>query len=104
MNQTTNDDGHKQVPIFNEGETVFEVDEGIQSLIQFLYDKGIKTFNSCEDNAGGAIWTEYSLEAWMGSPQWHSTANRMISESLSRERATWNCYFKTMATRADSAA
>lgn len=58
---------HKQVPITDcNGDTIFEVDQGIQSLIQYLYDKGIRTFNSCEDNAGGNVWVEYSLEAWMG--------------------------------------
>jgi hypothetical protein len=66
MNQTTNDDGHKQVPILRDGETIFTVDEGIHSLLQYLFDKGIQTFNSCEANFDDYIWVEYKLEDWMG--------------------------------------
>ena len=69
---------HKQVPIYNqEGEAVFEVDEGIASLVQYLFDRGIKTYNSCQDNAGGAVWIQYSLESWKGicAMAFHSLQN-----------------------------
>ena len=46
-----NEHKHKQVPIIDcDRDTAFEVDEGIHSLIQYLFNKGIRTRNSCEDN------------------------------------------------------
>lgn len=63
---------HKQVPIVDrDGKAVFKVDEGLQSLIQFLFNKGIRTRNSCEDNFDGEggfriAWIEFALDAWMG--------------------------------------
>ena len=56
---------HKQVPIMYEGEELFQVDEKLQSLIQFLSDRDIETFNSCQDNTGDTVWIEYDLESWM---------------------------------------
>jgi len=55
---------HKQAPITYDGEVVFEVDEKLQGLIQFLWDKGLTTFNSCEDNTKGNAWIEFELEDW----------------------------------------
>ena len=72
MPTESNEKKHKQVPITDrDGDTVFEVDEGIHALIQYLYDKGVKTFNSCEDNFDGEdsvqiAWIQFSLDAWMG--------------------------------------
>jgi hypothetical protein len=57
--------GHKQAPIFVDGEIEFYVDEKLQSLIQFLWDKNILTFNSCEDNVMDTAWIEYLLFDWM---------------------------------------
>ena len=63
---------HQQVPnMDSDADTVFEADAGIHNLIQYLYDKGIKTFNSCEDNFDGEdslqiVWVQFSLDAWMG--------------------------------------
>ena len=59
------EENHKQAPIMYEGDVIFTVDEKLQSLIQFLWDKNILTFNSCEDNVRGAAWIEYSLVDWM---------------------------------------
>jgi len=56
---------HKQVPILVDGEVEFYVDEKLQSLIQFLWDKNIFTFNSCEDNVMDTTWIQYSLFDWM---------------------------------------
>lgn len=56
---------HNQVPVRYEDETIFTVDEKLQSLIQYLFDNGFETFNSCQDNAGGAIWIQYALEDWI---------------------------------------
>lgn len=56
---------HQQAPIFDNGEVVFSVDQKLQQLIQFLYDKDFLTFNSCEDNVGGTCWIEYFLEDWI---------------------------------------
>lgn len=57
--------GHKQAPIIVEGEVEFYVDERLQSLIQYLWDKNILTFNSCEDNVRGTTWIEYALVDWI---------------------------------------
>lgn len=56
---------HKQTPILDNGEIVFTVDEKIQSLIQFLWDNDIETFNSCQDNVKGTVWIQYYLDDWM---------------------------------------
>ena len=56
---------HKQAPISHGGETIFTVDEKLQSLIQFFVDKGIMTFNSCEDNTNGNAWIEFGLGDWL---------------------------------------
>ncbi len=55
---------HKQAPITYEGEVIFEVDEKLQSLIQFLFDNGYETFNSCEDNVEDTTWIQYGLDHW----------------------------------------
>ena len=59
------EENHKQAPILHEGEVIFTVDEKLQSLIQFLCDKNILTFNSCEHNVMGTTWIQYSLFDWM---------------------------------------
>lgn len=56
---------HKQAPIIVDGEVAFSVDEKLQSLIQFLWDKGIFTFNSCQDNVRDTCWIEYDLADWL---------------------------------------
>lgn len=56
---------HKQVPIIENGEEIFKVDEHLQSLMQFFCDKNIITYNSCQDNSGKRIWVEYDLESWI---------------------------------------
>ena len=77
---------HKQVPIVDRyGDTVFKVDEGLQSLIQFLFNKGVRTRNSCEDNFDGedgiqVVWIEFALDAWMGlaSMAFHRNAHDLF--------------------------
>ena len=39
---------HKQVPILEEGKEIFQVDKGLQSLIQFLWDRELVTIKSCQ--------------------------------------------------------
>jgi hypothetical protein len=56
---------HKQVPIMEDGEEIFQVDKKLQSLIQFLCDQEIYTYNSCQDNVGDTVWIQYDLESWM---------------------------------------
>lgn len=73
---------HKQAPILDEGEVIFHVDKKLQSLIQFYWDHGIETFNSCEDNVKGTCWIEYALEDWM-----------VIIESAFREGSRGLCEF-----------
>jgi hypothetical protein len=57
--------GYKQVPIIVDGVVVFSVDEKLQSLIQFLTDNKINTFNSCQEDDGESCWIEYDLEDWL---------------------------------------
>ena len=56
---------HNQVPVQFEDETIFTVDEKLQSLIQYFFDNGFETFNSCQDNVRGTTWIEYALEDWI---------------------------------------
>ena len=51
---------HKQVELTYQdcGDTV-EVDEGISSLIQVLWDKGVDTVKSCQEIQPGIIWLEF---------------------------------------------
>lgn len=56
---------HSQAPIINDGEVIFSVDKKLQSLIQFYFDHGIQTFNSCENNVENTCWIAYELSDWM---------------------------------------
>ena len=56
---------HKQAPIFDNGEVIFTVDKKLQRLIQFLWDHGIITYNSCQNNVKGRAWIQYDLESWL---------------------------------------
>ena len=52
---------HKQMMIFNPvlNETI-EVDEGIAPLLKAIWNLGIATCNSCQENKPGVIWIEFS--------------------------------------------
>jgi len=65
MSKVSAETGHKQAPIIVDGEVDFYVDEKLQGLIQFLWDKDILTFNSCEENVIDTTWIEFSLFDWM---------------------------------------
>jgi hypothetical protein len=56
---------HKQTPIIVDGVVVFTVDKKLQSLIQFLTDNEIHTFNSCQNDELGTCWIEYDLNDWL---------------------------------------
>jgi hypothetical protein len=56
---------HRQAPITEDGGVIFSVDKKLQSLIQFYWDHGIDTFNSCQDNTGNTCWIQYALTDWM---------------------------------------
>ena len=56
---------HTQAPIMVDNEVAFSVDEKLQSLIHLCCDNGFLTFNSCEDDIGGACWIEYELSDWI---------------------------------------
>ena len=48
---------HKQVEVYNpKDDNMTEIDEGIVELIQLLWDLGIKTDNSCQENRPGVMW------------------------------------------------
>ncbi|MFB3765693.1 MAG: hypothetical protein ACE14P_10675 [Methanotrichaceae archaeon] len=62
---------HKQMMIFNPLlNEVIEVDEGIAPLIKAIWNLGIATCNSCQENKPGVIWIEFSsaedAEIFMG--------------------------------------
>ena len=56
---------HKQAPIYADGEVIFSVDEKLQTLIQYLNDNDIYTYNSCEGNVNDTCWIEYYLGSWL---------------------------------------
>ena len=55
---------HKQTRVFYPGYREYiEVDEGIAPLLLALWDAGIMTCNSCQENEPGIVWIEfYSIE------------------------------------------
>ena len=65
MTTTTEMEKHEQAPIIVNAEVLFWVDEKLQTLIQFLWDNNVKTYNSCEDNVEGTCWVEYQLADWI---------------------------------------
>lgn len=55
---------HEQAKVFYPGyEEVIEVDTGIAPLLLALWDAGVMTCNSCQENEPGVMWIEfYSAE------------------------------------------
>lgn len=62
---TPRDEKHKQAPITDNDEVAFLVDEKLQSLIQFLFDMGFCTYNSCQDNIKNTCWIQFDLNDWI---------------------------------------
>ena len=51
---------HKQTAILDpSSNTMIEVDEGIAPLLQVIWNSGIITCNSCQENKPGIIWIEF---------------------------------------------
>jgi len=51
---------HKQIAIYDlSSNQTIEVDEGIASLLKAIWDFGIRTCNSCQENKPGTIWIEF---------------------------------------------
>lgn len=51
---------HKQIAIYDPSSNLaIEVDEGIATLLKVIWDFGIKTCNSCQENKPGTIWIEF---------------------------------------------
>jgi hypothetical protein len=51
---------HRQIPILDPtSNLMIEVDEGIAPLLQAMWDSGIATCNSCQENKPGMIWIEF---------------------------------------------
>ncbi len=51
---------HKQMKVYYPGyKELIEVDAGIASLLLAIWDAGIMTCNSCEENEPGTIWIEF---------------------------------------------
>ncbi len=52
---------HKQVMIHNPAlNYMIDVDEGIAPLLDAIWNLGIVTCNSCQENTPGVIWIEFS--------------------------------------------
>jgi hypothetical protein len=51
---------HKQIAVFDPTSNgVIEVDEGIAPLLKAIWDFGITTCNSCQENRPGVVWIEF---------------------------------------------
>jgi len=51
---------HKQTAILNIASNLrIEVDEGIAPLLQAIWNLGINTCNSCQENKPGIVWIEF---------------------------------------------
>lgn len=51
---------HKQIKISHpDSEETIEVDEGIAPLIKTIWNLGISTCNSCQENMPGIVWMEF---------------------------------------------
>lgn len=51
---------HKQIAIHDTtSNRVIEVDEGIAPLLKAIWDCGITTCNSCQENKPGIVWIEF---------------------------------------------
>jgi hypothetical protein len=63
---------HKQVPVLcrHSGEHLFSVDENLKPLIQFFWNNGIYTDNSCEQNVAiddsgiPCVWVSFEQESF----------------------------------------
>ena len=54
---------HKQVEVYSPiYECMIEVDEGIAELIQLIWDLGLQTNNSCQENMPGIMWVSFPSE------------------------------------------
>jgi hypothetical protein len=51
---------HKQIKISHpDSDETIEVDEGIAPLIKAIWNLGISTCNSCQENMPGIVWIEF---------------------------------------------
>jgi hypothetical protein len=51
---------HKQIAILDPASNqLIEVDDGIAPLLEAIWDSGITTCNSCQENKPGIIWIEF---------------------------------------------
>jgi hypothetical protein len=51
---------HKQIAVFDPASNgMIEVDEGIAPLLKALWNFGITTCNSCQENRPGVVWIEF---------------------------------------------
>ena len=51
---------HKQTAIYDPSSNqAIDVDEGIANLLKAIWNYGIKTCNSCQENKPGTIWIEF---------------------------------------------
>ncbi len=53
---------HKQVKV-KYGDRFITVDEKIKPLLEALWDRGIDTLNSCQENRPGVAWIEFMTAA-----------------------------------------
>jgi hypothetical protein len=51
---------HKQIAVLDPtSDNMIEVDEGIAPLLKAIWNSGITTCNSCQENKPGIIWIEF---------------------------------------------
>jgi len=51
---------HRQITVFDPASNgMIEVDEGIAPLLKAIWDFGITTCNSCQENRPGVVWIEF---------------------------------------------
>lgn len=91
-----NPDDHEQIVIDG-----ISVDKGIAKLLKLIWNKGIKTVNSCEENKPGVIWIQFAsmndLTKFLnkiarypkgrGSNFWNTMYGRMMK--VSNEKENW---------------
>ena len=55
---------HRQVEVYNPVyDHMTEIDEGIVDLIQLLWNLGLETINSCQENTPGIMWISLPSDA-----------------------------------------
>jgi hypothetical protein len=84
---------HKQVTILDPtSNEMIEVDEGLAPLLKEIWDFGIRTCNSCQENKPGTMWIEF-----LTSEDVEAFLTRIISSlDLANSSEADNCLYSRM--------